>query len=241
MGKEKEVTRPNLLVSIAGSPKTGKTHLAFTFPEPIKVFSFDFGARLVASKFKGKQIDIVEYPLPIMDTLSSKPYADELEKMAKQVRKDIAEAIDSGEYKTVVIDTLAALWEIIRLAAAAEENRDKLGRARDYGEVNVQVKSIFTRAALHGVNLVVISYLKDKYVDDKPTGSTVIDGWKHTEGAADICLQTRRESRSVKGDDGKFAKKNVVVTTVTDSRFDLDSGQEYDMLDYETLAALLGI
>lgn len=128
------------------------------------------------------------------------------------------------------------------MAAAAEENRDKLGRARDYGEVNVQVKSVFTRAALHGVNLVVISYLKDKYVEDKATGDLVLDGWKHTEGAADICLQTRRESRPDKDAQGKPIKRNVIVTRISDSRFGLDlPGQEFDMLDYDTLMALLGV
>ena len=59
---------PNILASISAKPKSGKTHLSFTFPEPIKVFSFDLGADYVRTKFPDKQIDIKSFVLPVIES-----------------------------------------------------------------------------------------------------------------------------------------------------------------------------
>uniref|UniRef100_A0A6M3JMT8 Putative ATPase domain containing protein n=1 Tax=viral metagenome TaxID=1070528 RepID=A0A6M3JMT8_9ZZZZ len=218
---------PSIMVSTSGRPKSGKTHFAMTFPEPIKVFSFDLGAQLVRAKFSSKQIDVVEYPMPIIDSLSSDtPWAEPL---WQDVKREIYEAIDSCLYKTIVIDPLSVVWDICRFSFAEEQNRSKLGKARDYGEPNARMRGFFLRAATAGVNLVAISYLKDEYKEDKQTGNLILDGWKHSIGMADVHLTIERRGRS-----------NVAI--IQDSRFGFETiGYEMVNPTYDDLAILLGL
>jgi len=222
-----EMITPNILVSISGKPKSGKTHFIMTFPPPIKLFSFDLGAKIVRAKFPDKQVDIVEYELPVVDSLSGEtPWA---EPFWLQVREDIYAAIDSGDYKTVAIDPFSVVWDICRFSFAEEGNRNKLGKARDYGEPNARVRGFFLRAALAGVNLVATSYLKDEYKEDKPTGNLILDGWKHTIGMVDIHMTLERVGR-----------KNTA--TIEDSRFGFELiGHKFDMPTYDDLSILLGL
>jgi len=198
-----------------------------TFPEPIKLFSFDLGAKLVRAKFPDKQIDVVEYDLPVVDSLSGDvPWATPF---WQKVRKDIYDAMDSGEYQTIAIDPFSVVWDICRFSFAEEQNRDKLGKARDYGEPNARCRGFFLKASLVGVNLVVTSYLKDEYKEDKQTGNLILDGWKHTIGMVDIHMTLERTG-----------KKNVA--TIEDSRFGFDLiGHKFEMPTYEDLSILLGL
>ena len=218
---------PNILVSVSGRPKCGKTHFAMTFPDPIKLFSFDLGAKLVRAKFPDKQIDIVDYPLPVVDSLSGEnPWA---EPFWKQIRDDIYGAIDSGEYQTIAVDPCSVVWDVCRFSCAEESNRAKLGKARDYGEPNARMRGFFLKAALAGVNLVVTSYLKDEYKNDLPTGNQILDGWKHTISLVDLHLTLER-----------VGKKNKA--TIEDSRFGFSLiGHTFDLPTYDDLAVLLAI
>ncbi len=223
---------PSLMVSIAGMPKTGKSHLMLTFPEPIYVISLDLGIDIVLKKFPSKQIDVKTYPIPIIDTLRPKPYARAI---MGQLVKDYLAAVESGKYKTIGIDTATNLYGLERQAYAEE-----LGQATivqfQYGEVYARLSGKYNRARIAGMNLVLTHYLRDRYVNNASTGELELDGWRGTEAMVDVSLWTRREKRTI--DRGE--KKTVVVTTVKDNRFDLAlNDAEFDNLDYETLLAML--
>jgi len=66
---------PNLIYSVTGDAKSGKTHWAFTASEPIRVYCFNRGADFVSRKFKGKKIDIVNFHLPVLDDADTNPWA----------------------------------------------------------------------------------------------------------------------------------------------------------------------
>lgn len=84
---------PNLVVSVTGRAKTGKTHFAFTFPEPIKVYCFNRGADFVKKRFPKKHIDIVNYSTPIIDELNPKPWAEPIWKsFYRDFKKTLEEA-----------------------------------------------------------------------------------------------------------------------------------------------------
>jgi len=223
-----ETITPNILVSVSGKPKSGKTHFTMTFPQPIKLFSFDLGAEYVyKARFPDKKIDIVEYPLPIVDSLDGgHPWAED---MWKEIQKDIYDSIAGAKYKTIVIDPCSVVWDICRFSFAEEQNRNKLGKARDYGEPNARMRGLFLRAAVSGVNLVATSYLKEEYKEDKPTGNYILDGWKHTIGMVDVHLTIER-----------VEKKSVA--TVQDTRFGFDTvGFKLNNPTYDDLAILLGL
>ena len=223
----------NLIISISGAPKTGKTHLSLSLPAPILIYSFDLGAEVVVRKFPDKKIDIRQYTMPITTTAS--PSIEEA-KLCKEFEKDYKKTIWSGEYKTIVLDPATFVWELIWHTYQIDQGDEKL-IARKYTEPNARMSAINNEPKLSGVNLVLIHYMKEAYVGDKPTGEMKLDGFKRTEGLVDLVLRTRKEVRAKGGE-----KKNVIITTIQDNRFDLDmSGQEIPNATYDDIVAVLGL
>lgn len=231
-----EIT-PNLLVSITGDPKTGKTHLSMTFPEPMVIYSFDRGAELPRKRFAQRNITIRSLLPPVNP--STKPIEDEkklLEVFDETYKDDLA----SGQFETFVIDPASILWELIWHTQQYAEGDEKL-IARKYGEPNARMKSYLDRAAIAGVNLVLIHYLKEIYVGEKPTGEFKMDGFRRTEGLVDLVLMTRKVTKTVP----KKAKEDIgletqIITTIKDSRYGLDlHGYELINATYDDLMALV--
>lgn len=224
-----EIIVPNILVSITAPPKTGKTHLAMTFPAPLKIYSFDLGAKFVKTKFPEKQIEIVEYALPILESDSPAPWA---EKIWLDFLKDYKHDAYSGEYSTLVIDTATALWGICRQAITEEKNRKRLTEV-EYALPNLKMSAIFAHAKTAGVNLVTIQYNRDRYVKQENTGEKELDGWKQTEGQVDVVLDMSRVITS---------SKCSMLTKIVDNRFDRNvNGKVLTDTNYDEIYTLLGI
>lgn len=220
---------PNLIVSISGNPKSGKTHLALTFPDPLVIFSFDIGVERVLPHFEGKQIEVKTYPIPILDTTHPKPYAKEL---AAVISKDYKEAVSSGDYKTVALDTATALYHI-NCHSWAEELGQKQLLQFQYGEVYSRLSALYMQPRLSGVNLVLTHYLREAYRKNEPTGEMELDGYKRTEGLVDIVLLTERVPKPKGG--------ASIRTRIVDCGFDLElCGYECENMTYQTLVELLG-
>ncbi len=216
--------QPNLIVSISGRPKAGKTHLAMSFPDPIKIFSFDMGATFVRTKFPDKEIDIDEIVLPIIDSTEiawAYPVWDKFE-------QDYKAATEGGKYKTIVIDTGTVVWQICHQAVIERKPKELA-----YVLPNLKMTSLFARAKVGGVNLVATHYLSPIYVKGENTGTFGLDGWKRTEGQVDIVLEIASKT---------MADKTVMQTTIKSNRFDRDlNGSVLDDTDYAEIMGLLGV
>jgi len=232
---------PNILASVAGDPKVGKTHFAMTFPEPIALFSLDMGAEYVRkTRFPDKDIDIFEFPMPLADTLTLK--TGDFSKMWGELRQKIYDAIawKNKKYKTIVVDTGSALWEVIRYAYNEEEGRaiGEGGRARTYGEPNARAYGIIQQAKIAGVNYVVLHYLKDRWEKDENTGMKELDGWRRTEGMVDVVLKMQKKSKLLPSN----VRKTVFYTEIVGTRFgDNLDGVVLEMATYDDLVAVLGV
>jgi len=215
---------PNISISIMGYPKSGKTHMAFSFPEPIALFSFDLGAKFVAGKFPSKQIDIIEYPIPIIDSNPPKPYAEDL---YTEVKKDYTRVCKEGKYKTIVIDPATVLWEIVRHGYTEERKRKNILEI-EYAEPNARMSWFLMQPIVSGLNLVILSHLRDRYVKGENTGEKELDGFKRTNNIADIVIAIERV-------------KKEFHSTILDCRFDpMLSDEELVNATYEDLITLLG-
>lgn len=223
---------PNILVSISGKPKAGKTFLSMSFPAPIKIYSFDLGATYVRTKFPDKEIDIKEFSLPVIESED----AQWAEPIWGELMKEYKTDIESGKYQTVVLDTATVVWQICHQAVTEEKNRKKILEI-EYFKPNLLMSSFFTRARLGGVNLVTIQYLAPIYVKGENTGQFGVDGWKRTEGNVDLVLEM--ESKTI--GEGRAARTQM-ITLVKDNRFDRDlNGQIFVDTTYDELIALLGV
>ncbi len=229
---------PNILVSVSGLPKTGKTYLGLTFPPPIKVFSFDLGADFVCNKFfAGKEVTIKNFYLPIVESEEEDWALPIWKEFYPEYNKDV----NSGKFKTLVLDTATAVEAICRQTVLEEIKEDKptkkkLGTTEYLGR-NLRMGALFARAKVAGVNLVTIQYLREQWMKVKnsdrsePTGELIIDGWNQTEGQVDINIEMTTKEK---------AGKKVMVATIKSNRFDRDvDGRQFEDLTYEELVALL--
>lgn len=229
-----ELTVP-LVVSLSGMPKTGKTHLAATFPGPIAYFEFDLnGIAPILPKFPDKEIDVYKFALPIIDTDPPKPYAEAL---WEQFNTQYIEAIGSGKYQTAVLDTSSMVWRILQHAEAELLNQKRILK-QQFQRPNLRMNSIFTRAKLQGINFVTIQYLKDKYIDNERTNEQESDGWGQTEATVDLVLWTARQMKSVsRGKTGVTFEATIRANRYTP---DID-GMVLNNTSYDELYALLGV
>lgn len=218
---------PNISTVISGPPKTGKTHLALTWPAPIVLYSFEGGAQYVAeTKFAKKEIVIRNYQIPVQYSVASGPAW--AHKLWEEIHKQYQEDVSGKKFATVILDTGTHLWEIVRSAFEEKLGHD-IGKARNYGEPNSNMAWVLRYPLTMGMNLVAIQYLKDVYVNDQATGEQDIDGFKRTKGLADVALTTKRAGKDI-------------VTRITDCRFALDlCDTEHKNLTHEQLMLLLGI
>ena len=231
---------PNVLTSISGLPKTGKTYLSMTFPEPIKVYSFDLGADYVRTKFPDKDIEVVNFTLPIIESGDESWALPIWEDFYAQFKKDV----ESDKYQTLILDTATAVESILRQAILEEfqENRPEKKKlaTNEYVARNLRMTALFGRARNSGVNLVTIQYLREQWVKRpgsdraEPTGLLIVDGWNQTEGYADINIEMTTKE--------KPNKSTVMVATIKSNRFERGmNGKTFEDTTYdEIIAVLLG-
>jgi uncharacterized caspase-like protein len=99
------------------------------------------------------------------------------------------------------------------------------------------MKAIFDLARNQGVNLVALSYLKERWVKlageerANNTGELILDGWARTESQADINIEMTPRIK---------AGKKVSVCTVKSNRFDWDfDTKTFENTSYDELYAVL--
>mgnify|MGYP001584766185 FL=1 len=236
---------PNMIVSVSGLGKSGKTYFSYTFPDPIRVYCFNNGADFIRTLFPKKQIDVQNFFLPIVEDTEMRWALPVWFKFREQYVSDIA----GGKYRTYVFDTATEIENICQQAvleefqeAAEEKNKDKKRLATvEFLARNLRMKALFDRAANNGVNLVSIQYLKPEWVREKgkdkaeQTGRLILDGWQRTDTQADVNLWLEAKRKLVKG-----TTKTVTVATIKSTRFGRDQDEkEFDDTTYDEIVALL--
>jgi len=232
---------PNVLVCISGLPKTGKNHLAYTFPDPIKVYCFNGGADFVRTKFPDKKIEVHNFVLPVVESELAVWALPVWEEFYSEYTEDIT----SGNYLTCVLDTGTEVETFCRQAtleelqvAAEEKGRQKQKLAtNEYLSRNLRMNALFARARNHGVNLATLQYMRQEWVKTKgsdraePTGELVLDGWSQTEGQCDVNLEMTTKT---------IAGKKIMVATIKSNRFErMMDGKSFEDTTYDEIIALL--
>lgn len=233
---------PNILVSISGLPKSGKNYLAFTFPDPTKVFCFNGGAEFVRAKyFADKKIEIANYTLPIIESTDMVWAAPVWQEFYQAYKKDALE----GKFQTLILDTGTEIENVCQQAVledamevASDRGKDKTKLATtEYLARNLKMKALFDLTRIQGVNLVMLNYLREKWVKEKGektatnTGELVLDGWQRTETQADVNIEMSTKAK---------AGKTVMVATIKSCRFDRDlAGKSFEDTNYDELVALM--
>lgn len=169
------------MVSLWGEPKSGRTHLAYTFPEPIRSICFDGRWHEARDAFPDKDIEVADILLPDLDYEIWKRHLDDFD----QTYQALLEECAGGG--TVVIDNASDLWTLVyeveretirrqRWRTALKKDQkaaleDQVLQQFDWGTSNAHMAAIVRQGKLYPkLNVVLIHKTKEKYVGSQGTG-----------------------------------------------------------------------
>lgn len=159
------VGRPKrLIVSDWGREKSGKTHFALSFPEPIYVFDFDRRLDNPARDYPDKQMYRKQYRDPTLGTIQDH------EKIYNEFLKDLRTVVKGIGYQgTIVIDTHTAVWQVIQSTYVEKIRQQKLEDGKkfmtfDYALANRHFTEVIeTIKDNDSINCVLIGKAQDAY------------------------------------------------------------------------------
>lgn len=160
--------KQRLIISIEGTEKQGKSHLALTAPGPIALFDFDRRLEGTVHKFTSqKEIWVNTYAVPMSTKGINIIDIDTCIALWNRFKTDFKTVLDLPYIRTVIIDTASDAWELLRLAKFG-----KLSQVQPfhYGPVNFEFRDLIKSCAYDSdKNLIYIHKQGSKYIGDKKT------------------------------------------------------------------------
>ncbi len=155
-----------LIVALWGDKKTGKTHCALTFPQPLYLINTDHGFMELLHKFPGLDIEVEDIcEDPAAGALGSFEAAQPA--LARFQETYVSWIQELKRHPgTIIIDNATFLWELVQYVKLEEAKRERFGKQSktknleelrdsrfDYGPVNhyynVMMRAIYdTRGSL---------------------------------------------------------------------------------------------
>jgi len=187
---DKTVETPKrLIASIAGQPKTGKTHVALTAPEPILFFNIDIGTEGVVGKFQEgfdghapKRVFMYDVRVPTGAAQADyTPMWNDLKQ-----RLEIAFKMKQG---TVIIDTSSEAYELARLSHFGKLTQIM---PHQYTEVNSEWRELMRKAYDSSINTIFIHKQKPRYINNTRTSEYDLAGFSEMGYLSQINIVTHR-------------------------------------------------
>ena len=120
-------------------------------------------------KYEGKDIRVTSYPIPIVASVKATGFGKEILGIWNKYTDDLKVTAEDTEIKTIIIDTWTAVYELARIARAAELGQENLLQFQ-YGDVYARLRAQIQYPRIAGQNLVLTTYLRDRYVNEANTG-----------------------------------------------------------------------
>ncbi len=235
------------MVAISGGPKTGKSHLGLTFPDPIVAIEVgETGIGDLLEKFRVQGKDITYKPLRIK---ALEPTVNHQRQLLNEFADVYLKAINDEKVQTIIIDSNSRLRSHIQ-AVKLDEVRSKRkegaqGSQMDYGPANEYEEQVVNVAAVNpNLNLVLVHRHKDVYVrDDRgqwvPSGEYEARDYKGMENLVQVMVWTDYKDRLVPGSSPPRRQKKF-VHTIQACRFRPElAGWEEEEMDYNKLVELI--
>ena len=232
--KLEPVEHPRLTVGIWGGPKTFKTPLAYTFPEPIYHINLDRDVEPLAPWNMGRNIQVCDILIPPDEELTAEVVNGILHMFMDAYRGALLQ-----ETGTVVVDTVSVLWTLIQvfvLKSVLERKLKRDGKDElfqfDYADANLLYENILLAPKAAKIHSVFIARAIDEYNSaGNKSGKIKPQMQKNTPYLVNLWLQTTREEVMLPGLERKLGSKvlqpkriptDVFVATVEGSGFNKD-------------------
>jgi hypothetical protein len=226
---------PKLTVGIWGGPKTYKTPLAYSFPEPVYHINLDREAETLAPWNKGRNIQVCDILVPPDEELTADLVNGILHEFMDAYRGALLE-----KQGTVVVDTVSVLWTLIQvfvLKGTLERKKLKGGKDElfqfDYADANMLYENILLATKASKIHSVFIARGTDDYNSaGNRTGKLKPQMQKNTPYMVNLWLHMTREELMVAGPErtlkngkvlpSKLVPQETFVATVEGSGFHKD-------------------
>ena len=172
-----------MIVRSWGPEKSGKNHFGLTAAGPIFGLYFDPGGlegmaeKFLVEPLGPKEINKIEYRFNKKTNSQEEAIA-----VKEQWLADYEDALNVA--KTVQIDE-TELWELCRFAEWGRES----AKGREYGPLNGEYRGLIRDAYDAGVNLHMIQKIKEKWVNDKPSGEYFGMGFQQAGNIAQVNIE----------------------------------------------------
>ena len=190
-----------IILTSWGDNKTGRTHLALTFPQPIWYYDWNFGSSGVEGL--DRVSEHFRFPIPPFATIPEQQLV--FEKFKRDYRRGINDCPAGG---TIVIDTVSELDEIVlELTKWDQYNNKYHGRQRnqeipfeefqmqqlDYGPRNAIMASVLKAPSQRDdLNGVFIHWARPKYEGKEQTGRLELAGYRKAPGYTEVTVEHKR-------------------------------------------------
>lgn len=228
-------------VALWGTWKSGKTHLAMTFPAPVHIFDLEEGAEAVRPHLPAdKAIHIhkvaqMGIEIAKLNTTGREVY--------ESFRGALRAALASSQSGTIVYDTGTKLRGLVIRAATGEAgtNRKRL-EPYEYREPDDVMRSLLLLPASKGWHLVVTHHAGDEWAGDKRTGKKLLAGFDETSALVDMTIRVEPIAQWKEIQKEGKAEKVFLYNqaTIEACRFGMQAhGLSFTNPSYETLATLV--
>lgn len=199
-------------ISTEGPPKTGKTELGLSMPDPLFILDLNMGLEGPIDKhlISGREIYVKTVPIPMSKDLPGQPWG-ELKAPAvaawKEAITTLQEAINDTEIKSIFIDMHSEAWDLLRIA--------RLGKLAQvlpvqYAAVNAEFRQLNQWLLCSKKNVMVSHKVKPEYVNDVRTNRLERAGFNDIAFDAKVVVRTDRDPKAVGVDQ--------FITTILDCR-----------------------
>jgi hypothetical protein len=179
--------KKRIIAELGGKTKTGKSRFGLTLTEEIGVLNTDRSLEDLLPEFP--EVRVVVKDLSGMFDPGKELNQKEAVLIQSEFDRGYRALLASPRIKSVMVDKWNTVWEVVRYAA--------FGRAsvkpHHYVAVNMQMRGYLAMAQQSDKNVLLIQDLKEEWVNEKPTGRWVVDGFKYTGGLAQLNLVASRD------------------------------------------------
>lgn len=243
-----------LRVGIYGKPKSYKTSLALSFPEPVFLINMDREASPLKRWFRNKDISVHDILVPPDQDLDPELVGDILHEFMDSYRG----ALDQPE-GTVIVDTVSVLWTLIQVFVLKGVMAKREARAArkggkpaelyqyDWADANMLYENILLAPKGSKMHVVFIARSSQEYNSQgRQTGDFKPQAQKSTPFLVNLWLRMERrpietvEFKVVRGKRRRIVnEEDGYVAIVEGSGFGTDQeGRELENPTFEDLAAL---
>lgn len=221
--------RKKLKIGIWGDTETGKTHFALSCPPPVYVIDTEYGAPLVAKKFK-KEIYIMECFVEDPETMKADPVKS-LERVEKAINLLRSKNLKEG---TIVIDSGTDIWqwEEERMKEQVGEMGRKLFQF-DWGIANKHYKELMMKLLSMETVFVITAQPREIYVGAQKTGLFQPKWMQQTPFWLDVVLHTEKLPPTPDYPRAKY------VATITKCRAERQFDKQIEDVTYDKLYEVL--